>query len=236
MPLLILSRFPVIKTVLKWIIRISLVFVLITVLWVLMLRWINPGTTLLMKSREAGVNQNEFKVFRRWVDIEQISTHMQLAAICGEDQRFCEHHGFDFDAIGKAIKNNASGGRLRGASTISQQTAKNVFLWEGRSWLRKGLEVWFTGLIELLWGKKRIMEVYLNVIETGNGVFGVEAAARQYYKTSAKKLNVYQASRIAGLLPCPRTCGLHSSFTAQRAGIIRHAMAYYGLQLTYLKK
>lgn len=235
MPFLILSRFPVIRTVLKWIFRLCLAFVIISLLWVTLLKWVNPGTTLLMLSRKSSAKTENNALFKKWVPLEQISTRMQLAAICGEDQRFCEHHGFDFDAIGKAIKNNVTGGKLRGASTISQQTAKNVFLWEGRSWVRKGLEVWFTGLIELIWGKKRIMEVYLNVIETGNGLFGVEAAARYYFKTSAAKLTSAQAARISGLLPCPRTCALYSNFTSQRTYIILHAMKYYGLELKYLK-
>lgn len=228
-------RRPVFRTVWKWLWRISLGFVFISLLWVFLLKWVNPGTTLLMLSRKMSATDPRFEIQKEWVPIEQISRNMQLAAICGEDQRFCQHYGFDLQAIRAAVKNNASGGRLRGASTISQQTAKNVFLWEGRSWLRKGLEVWFTALIELIWGKQRIMEVYLNVIETGNGTFGVEAAARRYYKTSAARLSAAQAARISGLLPCPRTCGLFSGFTSQRTQIILYAMNRYGIQLEYLK-
>jgi monofunctional biosynthetic peptidoglycan transglycosylase len=160
---------------------------------------------------------------------------MQLAAICGEDQHFCQHWGFDIKAIKAAAEHNLKGGKKRGASTISQQTAKNVFLWEGRSWLRKGLEVWFTALIELVWGKERIMEVYLNVIETGEGLFGVEAAAKSYYGKSAAKLTKNEAAHIAGLLPCPRTCSLQSRFTYRRAQVIYHAMTRYGIELEYLK-
>lgn len=226
---------PQFKTLRRWIFRLVIGFISLSILWVLMLRWVNPTTTLLMLSRQRAATSADFKIQKQWVDIEQISTRMQLAAICGEDQRFCQHYGFDLEAIRKAAENNAAGGRLRGASTISQQCAKNVFLWEGRSWLRKGLEVWFTGLIELIWGKERIMEVYLNVIETGNGLFGVEAAARQYFHTTAARLTAAQAARISGLLPCPRTCGLYSGFTSKRTYIILYAMNNFGIQLEYLK-
>lgn len=214
----------------KWLFRILLGFIVISILWVLALKWINPGTTLLMKSRSA---ENPIK--KEWVPLENISQNMQLAVICGEDQNYCQHWGFDVKAIKAAAEHNLKGGKKRGASTISQQTAKNVFLWEGRSWIRKGLEVWFTGLIELIWGKERIMEVYLNVIETGEGLFGVEAAAQTYYGKSAFQLKKYEAAQIAGLLPCPRTCSLHSRFTARRTQIIYHAMTHYGIQLEYLK-
>ena len=214
----------------KWLWRIIIGFVLISFLWVLALKWINPTTTLLIKSRES-----ENPVKKEWVPLEKISRKMQLAAICGEDQHFCSHWGFDLQAIKAAAEHNIKGGKKRGASTISQQTAKNVFLWEGRSWIRKGLEVWFTTLIELIWGKERIMEVYLNVIETGDGLFGVEAAAREYYGCSSSKLNAAQSARIAGLLPCPRTCGLYSQFTAKRSQIIYYAMTRYGIELEYLK-
>lgn len=220
-----------IRTLLKWTFRIFVAFVIISVVWVFALKWVNPGSTLLMKSRQGDGSTIE----KQWVSIEAISKSMQLAVICGEDQRFCSHSGFDFEAIKKAAEHNKAGGKLRGASTISQQTAKNVFLWEGRSWLRKGLEAWFTVLIEFIWGKKRIMEVYLNVIETGKGTFGVEAAARKYYGISASALNGRQAAHISGLLPCPRTCGIYGGFASQRAQIIYYAMTYYGLKLEYLE-
>ena len=152
------------RTVFKWIFRIILAFVSICLLWVVAYRFINPPTTLLIESRES-----EYSTAARqeWVDYDQIADNMKMAVICGEDQRFKDHMGFDFKAIEKAIEHNIKGGKTRGASTISQQTAKNVFLWEGRSWIRKGLEVWFTLLIEGLWSKERILEVYLNIIELG---------------------------------------------------------------------
>jgi len=214
----------------KWLIWIFVWFVLLSFIWVLSLKWITPGTTLLMMSRSGN---NPIK--KEWVPIENISKNMQLAVICGEDQNYCQHWGFDLKAIKAAAEHNMKGGKKRGASTISQQTAKNVFLWEGRSWVRKGLEVWFTALIELIWGKERIMEVYLNVIETGDGLFGVEAAAQNYYGKSAAKLTKNEAAHIAGLLPCPRTCRLRSNFTTRRSQVIYHAMTRYGIQLEYLE-
>ena len=146
------------RTVFKWIFRIILAFVSICLLWVVAYRFINPPTTLLIESRES---EYSTAALQEWVDYDQIADNMKLAVICGEDQRFKDHMGFDFKAIEKAIEHNIKGGKTRGASTISQQTAKNVFLWEGRSWIRKGLEVWFTLLIEGLWSKERILEVYL---------------------------------------------------------------------------
>lgn len=176
----------------KWGFRLWLVVVLI----VLGMRWINPPVTYLMLDERARLGT----ISRAWVDIDDISPHMQRAAVAAEDARFCAHWGFDFQAIQLVLDTGAS----RGASTISQQVAKNVFLWPQRSWLRKGLEAGFTLLIEGLWGKRRILEVYLNVAEFDEGVFGVEAAARRYFSAGADALNLRQASRIAMVLPNPR--------------------------------
>jgi monofunctional biosynthetic peptidoglycan transglycosylase len=139
-----------------------------------------------------------------WVPIDEISLNLQKAVIASEDGRFLEHSGFDFEAMQKAFKNNQKGKRLKGGSTISQQTAKNVFLWQGRSYVRKGLEAYYTVLIELIWGKKRIMEVYLNSIEMGDGVYGAEAAAKHWYRKDASSLTRYEAAGIAAILPNPR--------------------------------
>jgi len=139
-----------------------------------------------------------------WVPLDEISLNLQKAVIASEDGRFLEHWGFDFKAMQKAYKNNEKGKRLKGGSTISQQTAKNVFLWQGRSYVRKGLEAYYTVLIELIWGKKRIMEVYLNSIEMGNGVYGAEAAAKHWYRKDAASLTRYEAAGIAAILPNPR--------------------------------
>lgn len=139
-----------------------------------------------------------------WVPIEKMSPRLQLAVIAAEDFKFFEHNGFDWEAIEKAFKHNERSRKIRGASTISQQVAKNVFLWPRRSWVRKSLEAYFTGLIELIWSKKRIMEVYLNIVELGDGIYGVEAAARHYFRKPASRLNSSEAALIAAVLPNPR--------------------------------
>jgi monofunctional biosynthetic peptidoglycan transglycosylase len=168
--------------------------------WVLAYRFVPPPITLLMIMRMT----QGYGVDHRWRPIARISPAMTRAAIASEDARFCEHSGFDFKAIDKALRHDERRpGRLRGGSTISQQTAKNVFLWPGRSWVRKGLEAWFTLLIETAWGKRRIMEVYLNTVEMGPGVYGVEAAAQRFFHTDADHLTTAQASRLAAVLPSP---------------------------------
>lgn len=164
-------------------------------------RWVNPPITPLMII--VSIKKDE-SIKKEWVDIQQISPYMISAAIAAEDNNFLAHKGFDFGAIQKAVDGNKKGKRKRGASTISQQTAKNVFLWPSRSWVRKGLEVYFTFLIERCWSKERIMEVYLNVIEMGNSVYGSEAAAQHYFHTSAKKLSKRQACLITACYPNPR--------------------------------
>ena len=149
--------------------------------------------------------QDEMKLQKDWVPLEEISANLPLAVITSEDQKFEEHFGFDLNAIEKATKYNAKhkGKKVKGASTISQQTAKNVFLWPSRSWIRKGFEVYFTFLIELFWSKERIMEVYLNVIEMGPGVYGAEAAANYYFNKPASTLTKSQSALIAAILPNP---------------------------------
>ncbi len=190
----------------KWLLRIILWFFAVTILWVIALRFIDPPLTYLMVQR--GIEQNrqgqEWKIEKKWLAYEQISDHLKRAAIAGEDARFTSHWGFDTEAIKDAYNRNKEGGNLRGGSTISQQTAKNVFLWPQRSWLRKGLEAYFTILIEVFWSKKRILEVYLNVIETGPGIYGAEAASRHYFGKSASELTRRQASLIIAVLPNPR--------------------------------
>ena len=148
-------------------------------------------------------NHKSYELQHDWVPFEQISAAMKQAVVAAEDQKFPDHYGFDTVAIEKALEYNSRGQKVRGASTISQQTAKNVFLWTGRSWFRKGLELVFTGLIELTWGKERILEVYLNSVEFGPGVFGAEAAAQRYFGISAAKLSRQQAALLAAVLPNP---------------------------------
>jgi monofunctional biosynthetic peptidoglycan transglycosylase len=182
-------------------ILVALFIVLVAgpVLTVIVYRFVPPPATPLMVIRLAqGKGWNH-----HWRPIDQVSPALPRALIAAEDARFCDHHGFDFDALQKAYENNEKGKKIRGGSTISQQTAKNVFLWPGRSYVRKGLEAYFTVLIETLWGKKRIMEVYLNSIEYGPGIYGAEAASRAYFKVGADALTPQQASRLAAILPSP---------------------------------
>lgn len=159
---------------------------------------------MVIRCVEQWQDDKPMKLHKDWVSMENISTHLQLAVVCSEDQSFLNHNGFDFKAIEKAIEHNEKSKRKRGASTISQQTAKNLFLWPGRSWFRKGLETYFTILIELMWPKERILEVYLNIIELGNGVYGAQAASQDFFKKDAAKLSKEQAALLAVVLPNPR--------------------------------
>jgi len=189
-----------------WLWRIVLGFVVITCLWVIALRFINPPTTVLMIQRglTKGYSGEYGMIQHEWVSYERISDHLKRAAIASEDAHFMSHHGFDVEAIKEALDKNRDGTKLWGASTISQQTAKNVFLWPQRSWLRKGLETYFTVLIEVFWTKKRILEMYLNMIETGDRIFGMEAAAQHYFGRPAAEINQRQAALIVATLPNPR--------------------------------
>jgi len=187
--------------VLAWLLRGLLIFLLVSVLWVLLYRFVDPPLTATQAADALWGNG----AARIWVPIERIDRAMIRAAIAGEDGRFCAHSGFDRQAMEAAMRRNAAGGRvLRGGSTISQQTAKNVFLWQGGGYFRKGLEAWFTLLIETLWSKRRIMEVYLNVAETGIGTYGVEAGARRYFGHGADALTAAEAARIAAVFPLPK--------------------------------
>jgi len=177
---------------LLWCILLSLVLVL------LVFRFAPIPTTAFML-------QSDYPVKQTWISIDKLPSHMPLAVVASEDQRFPDHFGVDFAAISKALSQYDEGDGLRGASTITQQTAKNLFLWSGRSFIRKGLEAGLAVGLETLWGKKRILEVYLNVAEFGKGIYGVEAASQQYFGRSASKLTMNQAARLAVLLPSPRT-------------------------------
>ncbi|MFY0992540.1 monofunctional biosynthetic peptidoglycan transglycosylase [Halomonas sp. C05BenzN] len=181
-------------------------FVGLSLLLVLLLRVVPVFGSMVMVERkvQSWIAREPIRIEHQWRARDALSDHAKLAVIAAEDQRFPLHRGFDVDEMRRAWEASRNGGRLRGASTISQQTAKNLFLWTGRSWLRKGLEAWFTLLIETLWPKERILEVYLNIAEWDHGVFGLEAAARHYFGVSAAELNVHQASRLAAILPNPR--------------------------------
>jgi monofunctional biosynthetic peptidoglycan transglycosylase len=178
------------------------------------------------------------KLKKDWVPLEEISPNLQLAVVCSEDQNFINHSGFDFEAIDKAMEYNKKHKKTRGASTISQQTAKNVFLWSGRSWIRKGFEVYFTFLIETFWSKQRIMEVYLNVIEMGNGVYGAQAASTIFFHKDAGKLSQGEAAAIAAVLPNPRvfSAAKSSAYVSNRQAWIVHQMALWGGVLNYEEK
>jgi monofunctional biosynthetic peptidoglycan transglycosylase len=185
--------------VLKWLAKALFGLVAFSLVWALTYRFINPPTTFLMVRDTV----NGVDVQRQWVGLDAMSPYLPRAVIAAEDARFCTHRGFDVEAIEKAMERNKTGKKLRGGSTISQQTAKNAFLWPGRTFVRKGLEAWFTVLIEFLWGKPRIMEVYLNIAEYGRGIFGVEAASRHYFQKPAKSLTRQEAARLAAILPQP---------------------------------
>ena len=180
-------------------------FLILAIVWfiglsfalVILFRFVPVPVTATMLMDENGFS-------REWEPLSRIDRNMVLAVIAGEDGKFCSHNGFDREAIEEAIRRNQQGGRIRGGSTISQQTAKNVFLWQGGGYFRKGLEAWFTLLIESIWGKRRIMEVYLNVAETGIGTYGVEAGAERYFDHSAARLSRSEAARMAAALPLPK--------------------------------
>jgi monofunctional biosynthetic peptidoglycan transglycosylase len=183
--------------VFRWLFGLVVVF---PVLWVLVYRFVPPPLTSLMAIRFFEGRGMDY----RWRPLKQISPTLAQAAIASEDAHFCQHHGFDFDAMQKALEHNdRRPNRIRGGSTISQQTAKNVFLWPDRSYVRKGLEAYFTVLIEALWGKKRIMEVYLNVVEMGSGVYGAEAASQVDFGHSARRMSTSEAARLVSILPNP---------------------------------
>ncbi|WP_374392977.1 monofunctional biosynthetic peptidoglycan transglycosylase [Sphingopyxis sp.] len=199
----------------KWL----LWFIAISVVWVLIYAVVPPPVTITMLTDGNGITKD-------WTSLSNIDRNMVRAAIAAEDGKFCSHDGFDRAAIEQAIERNAKGKRIRGGSTISQQTAKNVFLWQGSGWtryIRKVPEVWFTFLIEKIWGKRRIMEVYLNVAETGLGTYGVEAGAQRYFKHGASKLTPQEAARIAAILPLPkkREAVSPSGFTRRYGNSIR---------------
>ena len=180
--------------------RVFIILFIAQFVYILLLKWINPPVTF----TQLGSWVTGHGLKRKYINAAKMSENAKLAIIASEDQLFADHNGFDFKSIEKAMKHNSKSRSLRGASTISQQTAKNVFLWQGRSWLRKAMETYFTFMIELVWGKKRILEVYMNVAEMGNGVFGIEAAAQNNFKKPAIKLSQQEAAMIAACLPNPK--------------------------------
>lgn len=191
---------------------------LVSVLWVALYAAVNPPTTLLIEMERHRLGTVE----ATWRPLSEIAPNLRRAVMAAEDARFCAHRGFDFDEIAQARAQAASGGRVRGASTISQQVAKNAFLWPAATWIRKGLEAGFTVLLEAFWPKARTLEIYLNIAEMGPGIFGAEAAARHWFGKGADALTLAEASRIAAILPSPRTrnAARPSDFVARRARAI----------------
>jgi monofunctional biosynthetic peptidoglycan transglycosylase len=214
--------------------KLALYFVVLSVLSVLFFRFVPVPFTPLMMTRpfEQKAAGKEMHSSHDWVPIEEISPNLQKAVIASEDDLFLTHHGFNFNAMFKAYKNNSKGKRIKGGSTISQQTAKNVFLWQGRSYIRKAFEAYFTVLIELLWSKERIMEVYLNSIEMGDGVYGAQAAAQHWYHKDAANLTKYEAAGIAAILPNPLKFKAKNSsrYTERRKRRIIKLMRYVKLK------
>lgn len=214
----------------RWIFRIfvggGLLVLLLPVVAVLIYRIVPPPVTPLMLWR-AWQGQ---PIHQIWRSLPELSPQIMKAVVAAEDSRFCLHHGFDWDAIARDMEENERGGRLRGASTISQQTAKNLFLWNGRSFVRKGLEAYFTVLIEFTWPKQRILEVYVNIAELGDGIYGVGAASDAYFHTSPARLGPAQAARLAAVLPSPRRLHVDrpSAYVQRRANWIQQQMNQLG--------
>lgn len=192
------------RPVRRWFLRLLVVWLVVTATPVLALRWVNPPTTAFMLETRAHLHSGNTSLLHRWVSFDHISPPMRLAVVASEDQKFPFNHGFDWGQIGKAINAWRHGQRLRGASTISQQTAKNLFLWPAHSFIRKGIEAYFTVLLESFWSKRRILEVYLNVAQFGDRVFGVGAAARHFFHETAAQLTPAQAALLAANLPDPK--------------------------------
>lgn len=206
-----------------WLLKAVLAFVLLSLALVILFRFVPVPVTATMLMDGRGITKD-------WEPLSDIDRNLVRAVIASEDGKFCRHDGFDREAIEQAMRRNAQGGRIRGGSTISQQTAKNVFLWQGGGYFRKGLEAWFTFLIEKLWGKRRIMEVYLNVAETGIGTYGAEAGAQRYFGHSATRLSPSEAGRMAAALPLPKERSVtnpsgwlrrHGNRITARIGVVR---------------
>lgn len=223
----------------NWLLKGILLFFGLSIFSVIVFRFVPvPFTPLMIIRKVENIGNDKHNIKYNWVSRDNISDYLELAVVCSEDQNYLKHNGLDFGAIEKAQKQNEKAGRVvRGASTISQQTAKNLFLWQGRSYLRKGLEVYFTFLIELFWNKERIMEVYLNIIEMGDGVYGAQAASQTYFNKDASKLTIEQSALIAAVLPNPRRFSAKkpTAYTRGRQAHIIQQMRFWGMRLDYDK-
>ena len=231
----------------SWLWKLPLAFVVFSVAQVLALRFVDPPFSMFMAARQldaAFAGDFGFRIAHDWRNLDAMSPNLPLALVAAEDQNFARHNGFDFAAIEKAQAHNEKMieraekrgkpvRRLRGASTISQQTAKNLFLWQGRGptrWLRKGLEVWYTGLVELLWPKRRILEMYANFAEFGDGIYGAQAAARSFFRKDAARLSAAEAARLAAVLPSPKRydAARPGPYVQRRSNAIQRQMRYMG--------
>ena len=215
-------------------------FLILSIATTIIYRFVPVPVTPLMIIRcvEQKRDGKEMRLKKDWKSLDEISPHLQLAVVCSEDQNFLLHYGFDFKALKKAMLNNEKSKKIRGGSTISQQTAKNVFLWNGRNYIRKGFEAYFTLLIETAWSKERIMEVYLNVIEFGDGIYGAEAASQHYFKKPAAKLSREEAAILASLLPNPRVYGknIGGNYIQGRKAWVMQQMRFWGGKLDFDKE
>lgn len=222
----------IIRSLLKRLLLLLAAMMVLSMLLVLGLDYINPPSWMWKLQRQWSPPENyPAQIHHQWVPWEHISPQMKLAVIAAEDQLYPEHYGFDFDSIIQAVQSNRQGNSVRGASTISQQTAKNLFLWSGKSFLRKGIEAWFTALMELMLSKQRILELYLNIVEFGPGILGVEAGSQHYYRKSAQALSRHEAARLAAVLPNPYRFHVQnpSAYTIQRISWIEQQMRQLGV-------
>lgn len=221
-----------IRRLVRYLLQILVWLILLSILIVWMGRWIDPTNTALMFERrvQAWWAQEPLEIRHRWQDWDQLSEALKVAVLAAEDQKFMDHRGFDLEAIQAALAYNRQGKSVRGASTLTQQLAKNLFLWSDRSWLRKGIEAWFTFLLESFWSKQRIFEVYLNSVEWGEGIFGAEAASQHYFGISARALNAQQASLLAAILPNPRhwSASQPSAYVTRKSAWIRQQVHQLG--------
>ena len=218
---------------LRWLVALPFLFAAASILQVAVLRFVNPPASAFMAARQLealGQGDLSFRVAYDWRDLEEISPHLPVAMVAAEDQNFANHHGFDLKAIEKARVTNAKVRKVRGASPISQQVAKNLFLWQGGGYFRKGVEAWYTLLIELMWPKTRILEVYANIAEFGDGIYGAQAAARSFFREDASKLSTAEAARLAAVLPSPKryNAARPGPYVQRRTNAIQRQMRYMG--------
>ena len=217
----------------RWLWQVPCALLAFSILQVVVLRFIDPPFSSVMALRQMeawGQGDWGFRIHYQWRDLDAMARSVPISLVAAEDQQFPQHNGFDLKAIEKALDHNARGKRLRGGSTISQQVAKNVFLWQGRSWLRKGLEAWYTVLIEAMWPKSRILEMYANFAEFGDGIYGAQAAARSFFRKDASKLSAAEAARLAAVLPSPKryNAARPGPYVQRRANAIQRQMRYIG--------